>query len=798
MEMYYVEEQTGASARTSNLSEDLGMIEYVFSDKTGTLTRNIMEFMKCSVAGKKYGSGVTEVAYAACKRRGVPCPEPDRVGKAFKDEEFMELTRNPTPEIRHFLWMLSTCHSVITEPDSKKPHGVAFQASSPDEGALVNAAADFGYVFTGRGHGYVTVNCQGKNQNIEVLAMLEFSSERKRSSIIIRSPDTGKITLYCKGADDCIMSRLAGDDQLREVTTQHLKDFAADGLRTLCIAYREIDEAYFDDWKERYNQANCSIDKRDEMVESVANEIERDFHLLGATAIEDKLQIGVPETIEDLLKAGIRVWVITGDKRETAINIGYACSLLSSEMSLVILDNDDPLEISSALCQGLARPGPMALIVSGQSLTIALKPEYQENFLALANKCKSVVCCRVSPYQKGQIVELVRKKTGQLTLAIGDGANDVGMILKADVGVGISGQEGRQAVMASDYAFGQFRFLRKLLLFHGRLDLIRNVNLINYCFYKNMTFTLAQFYYGFYCGFSAMTIYDGYLLACYNLFFTSIPPIIYAVFEKDVSSSGHQAIPELYLLDGKKQWLTSYGNFWISLAVGILHSFIGFFVPYLAMSPFIDQHGNSMGQGEFGITVYACVVIIVTARLGLLTLYWTWLMYLFVGISLVIYPIIAIIIDYAAFESSTIRGESVAILGAPQFWISLLATLVFSMIPSVAYFTVMNSLDTLTNKVMLADHHKAIAKRKAKGQEEVELDTVEPTHDEEQAQEERIGKYIDDQNQTGYQFAPPTSLYEASRFVPPKRPAYSAAQIRSHNRRRTVSTFSLDEQLELE
>lgn len=787
--MYHIETNTSANSRTTNLSEDLGNVQYIFSDKTGTLTRNVMEFMKCSIYGRKFGSGITEVAYAAAKRRGIECEPPDQVGKAFKDDHFLELLRQgDQPEISHFMWMLSTCHSVIPEPDPKKPYGIAFQASSPDEGALVLAAADFGYVFKARKPGQITIDRGTFEVNVDVLAVLEFTSERKRSSVIIRNPETSEIVLYCKGADDLIMSRLSPQSANREVTSQHLKDFAADGLRTLCAAYKIIDEEFFTAWFEKYNEACCAIDGREEAIDQVANEIECDLNLLGATAIEDKLQIGVPEAIESLIKAGINVWVITGDKRETAINIGFACSLLSSDMTLVVLDSSDPQEIVQNIERGLTIEGKIGLVASGSSLYHALLEENQDLFFKLANRCQSVICCRVSPLQKANVVSMVRERTGALTLAIGDGANDVGMILKADIGVGISGQEGRQAVMAADYSFAQFRYLKRLLLLHGRLSFMRNIELINYSFYKNMVFTFCQILYGFFCGFSSTTIFDSMLYSIFNVIFTSAPPVVFSCVERDVSIKRCIEDPELYKWDNRKQWMTSYGNFWLSLGIGILHAFVSFFVPYFGMYPFVDGNGHGFGLSSFGGTVYGCVIFVVTFKIASMSSYWTWMHHFFIWCSALIYPLILWLFDITGLTPE-LDGVTIPLLKSSIFYFSIAGATVLGTIPILAINTYWNSQDTLTNRILVEERgnrflgfSKPKKEEKSDSNKEIILDIS--NNDQK--------SYPDDGNPTGYAFEPPAASYQTVSFENRPKVFFTADQIKSRIRTTQVSTFGLD------
>ena len=258
-------------------------------------------------------------------------------------------------------------------------------------------------------------------------------------------------------------------------------------------------------WAAKYKKASSTIHNRDEQIEEVCDQIERSLTLMGGTAIEDKLQEGVPDTIAVLAKAGIKIWVLTGDKVETAINIGFACNLLTKDMLLISVNAHDAEDTLSQLRRSQlevdekAESQQCALVIDGESLKYALDPAHSEELLALCVKCKAVICCRVSPMQKAKVVHLVKKGLKVMTLAIGDGANDVSMIQEANVGVGISGEEGRQAVMASDYAIAQFRYLGKLLLVHGRWSYLRTAEMILTFFYKNIMWTLVLFWYQIFC-----------------------------------------------------------------------------------------------------------------------------------------------------------------------------------------------------------------------------------------------------------------------------------------------------------
>lgn len=310
--MYYAVNDTPAMARTSNLNEELGQVKYIFSDKTGTLTQNIMEFKKCTVAAEIYEL-------------------PARKGGSCKMLEDLQHGRN-SDLIEKFLTMLSVCHTVIPEVVDGE---LAYHAASPDEKALVIAAKNFGYVFESRTPNSVTVSVGGKKRVYEILNVIEFTSTRKRMSLIVQDP-SGKILVLCKGADTVIYERLSPQSILREELLLILEEFATEGLRTLCFAYTEISKAKYDEWNDLHHKAATSIENREEKIAAAANKIETGLILLGATAIEDKLQDGVPETIATLLEADIKVWVLTGDKQETAINIGYACKLLTPGIGMLI------------------------------------------------------------------------------------------------------------------------------------------------------------------------------------------------------------------------------------------------------------------------------------------------------------------------------------------------------------------------------------------------------------------------------------------------------------------------------
>ncbi|KAK2904042.1 phospholipid-transporting ATPase VB [Channa argus] len=481
---------------------------------------------------------------------------------------------------------------------------LCYEAESPDEAALVYTAKAYGFTLLARTPDSVTVRLpSGEDLVFEVLNTLAFDSNRKRMSVLVRHPITKEYVLYTKGADYAIMEllgtpyaeQLSGNQKDIATDTQyHLDYYAKDGLRTLCFAKKVVSEHVYANWSVERQKALAAINNREELIMETAVQIETNLSLLGATGVEDRLQDDVPDTIVALREAGIKVWVLTGDKTETAVNIGYACRLLEEEDLVINMSCTNKLTCTSILDCTLEEvrryskdpcnvdtAQAISLVIDGHTLTMALSSDLQDRFVELVNHCRSVLCCRVTPLQKSRVVKVIQEKLKVMTLAVGDGANDVNMIQAANIGIGISGQEGMQAVMASDFAISRFKHLKKLLLVHGHWCYTRLANMIIYFFYKNVAYVNLLFWYQFFCGFSGTTMIDYWLLIFFNLFFTSTPPIMFGIMEKDVSAEMLLGVPELYRTgQGAGEYKSS--TFWISMLDAFYQSLVCFFVPYLA------------------------------------------------------------------------------------------------------------------------------------------------------------------------------------------------------------------------
>jgi phospholipid-translocating ATPase len=638
---------------------------------------------------------------------------------------------------RQFLLGIALCHTCIPEYNEEE-EDFEFRAASPDELALVDAAKEMGYLVIDRQVGTVTLKTHPNWMDAEpvtevytILDVIEFSSARKRMSIILKFPD-GRICLFCKGADSIITERLrlselalmkakevqtavnarksmeaeraiksrisisqsrhsmslarpsisgsrmeavrdlddwlkkrqedhfvgdgdsdegnAGydarhslafgefgsplersnepemliDDRVSENdavvlerTFQHIQDFATEGLRTLLYGHRFMNEEEYTYWRKIYNEATTSLEDRQEKIEKAGDLIEVDLEISGATAIEDKLQDGVPDAIDKLRRANIKLWMLTGDKRETAINIGHSCRLIKDYSKVFVLDYNAPeLQETMAkarLALNVENIAHSVVVIDGATLAIIEKdPTLYTLYLDLAVEVDSVICCRASPSQKASMVSAVRKKVkNSVTLAIGDGANDIAMIQEAHVGIGITGREGLQAARSSDYSIAQFRFLLKLLLVHGRWFYVRISKYILATFYKEMLFYLTQAMYQGYCGYTGTSLHEQWSLSMFNTLFTSLPVLVMGIFDKDLSAITLLAVPELYT-KGQKNGAFGFRLYFGWQLIAICQAAICYFLPLYI---FAWRDGSNIGIFALGNLVYTCCVLVICVKL---------------------------------------------------------------------------------------------------------------------------------------------------------------------------------------
>jgi len=729
-----------------SLNEECGLVDYIFSDKTGTLTCNKMEFKYCVIGdicyqymrGNPEENSEKEINFR--KEENITPFTNYQMYRAIydntntnngKNNNFKSIKNNKSLEkknyqnyvvksddnteslslektdyiVEHFWTALSLCHTCSVELNEKGLE--EYICVSPDSIELVKAAKSQGWAYEESGNPNIkrvkVGDAMPETKSFEKLQIIEFSSDRKRETIIVKSPE-GKILLYCKGADSIIEKRLSknSSSQILSQSKNYVDKFSAQGLRTLFIAMKVISKKEYTTFDKELKEAMMSIEDKDKKVNEVCDKIEQNLYLIGTTIVEDKLQSKVPETIRDLRLAKIKIWMLTGDKMNTAYNIGLSCNLISKNMKIfnicgiepkkdentleiinknerdqIILDfgkefNKYKGEYDSMKGQTLQ----YGILVDEKALlTINEDYEIQKIFLDIAKDAVAVICCRVSPLQKSQVVKMMKNfNPNSKTLAIGDGGNDVSMIMEAHIGVGIYGEEGMRAVQSSDYAIGEFRFLHSLLLFHGRTNYMRNAECILYFFYKNFVFTFLQFIFGFYCNFTGQTIIDDWYITLFNLLFTSLPLGARALLDHDVKPDDGEIVylmlPFLYL-ENRENPIFTIKKFFLSLVKGTVHSLINFFWVIYVMDESFNEKGKMGGLWFCSLNLFTNILIIVSIDLLIYTKYHTLInVAILIVITFISYIIFLILVHNMTMFNSV--GTIKEAFLSKKFWMNLI------------------------------------------------------------------------------------------------------------------------------
>ncbi|KAM3968099.1 LOW QUALITY PROTEIN: phospholipid-transporting ATPase VD [Aphomia sociella] len=793
VEMYDPETNTRTECRALNITEELGQINYLFSDKTGTLTENKMVFRRCTVGGVDYDHPPGPPAEPSPELPPIVTP----ITKVSPNRRMLQhlLDNNDaqhTQKVREFLLILALCNTVVvsqphvdtmqlsgsnagdqfpdkptrsngtlrsndkyarltesrsttpspppsttsplrirlpklpfgsrdensSEPSTSAEQQIArFEAESPDELALAEAALAYGYELRSRSPDEVELGIRGELSRMKVLRVQQFDSNRKCMSVAMRMP-TGQVVLYVKGADSTVLNALApmrsgsAEAAAYERTRTLISEYSRAGLRTLVMAKRTMQSKLWEEWLASHSRASEIGEGREKRIRESLARLESALTLVGATGVEDRLQEAVPRTVRALLDAGVVVWVLTGDKPETAINIAYSAALFSQNDRLLYLMSRDKDHAESTIKSYLEGGGAgggggrgRALVVDGRTLTyiLARRSGLVAPFLSLARRCSAVLCCRATPLQKAYIVRAVKEELCVTTLAIGDGANDVSMIQTADVGVGLSGQEGRQAVMASDFALSRFKFIERLLLVHGHWCYDRLARMILYFFLKNATFVFLIFWYQLYCGFSAMVMIDQIHLMSYNLMFTAFPPLVIGAYDRLAPAGLLTERPGLY---GAARRGLAYRrhSYWLVLAESVYISVVIFFT---AASAYWD---TDVDIWNFGTCTMTCCLVIMLVYVAIETRSWTVIHLLALSGSLIAFFVLTLIyqaVCVSCFNLPSTYSVMQHAIVDPVYWLVVVLTTVTALAPRLAYHAIRNSVrpGTLRRAVLARRRH---------------------------------------------------------------------------------------------
>ncbi|XP_047552212.1 probable phospholipid-transporting ATPase IIB isoform X3 [Lutra lutra] len=623
----------GTVVRTSTIPEELGRLVYLLTDKTGTLTQNEMVFKRLHLGTVSYGADTMDEIQthlrnpysqtqppagghtsSATPPRKAPSAAPkvrksvsSRVHEAVKA---IALCHNVTPVYEHRAGAPVEAEDAEADQDFSDGNRT-YQAASPDEVALVQWTESVGLTLVSRDLASMRLRGpSGQLLTFSVLQTFPFTSESKRMGVIVRDESTAEITFYMKGADVAMSSIVQYNDWLEE----ECGNMAREGLRTLVVAKRALTEEQYQDFESRHSQAKLSTHDRALKVAAVVESLEREMELLCLTGVEDQLQADVRPTLEMLRNAGIKIWMLTGDKLETATCIAKSSHLVSRSQDIHVFRPVTNRGEAHLELNAFRRKHDCALVISGDSLEVCLK-FYEHELVELACQCPAVVCCRCSPTQKAHIVKLLQQHTGRRTCAIGDGGNDVSMIQMADCGIGIEGKEGRQASLAADFSITQFRHVGRLLMVHGRSSYKRSAALGQFVMHRGLIISTMQAVFSSVFYFASVPLYQGFLMVGYATLYTMFP-VFSLVLDQDVKPEMAMLYPELYK-DLTKGRSLSFKTFLVWVLVSVYQ---GGILMYGALLLFESEFVHVVAISFTALILTELLMVALTVRT------WHWLM----------------------------------------------------------------------------------------------------------------------------------------------------------------------------
>uniref|UniRef100_A0A8C5CGW2 Phospholipid-transporting ATPase n=1 Tax=Gadus morhua TaxID=8049 RepID=A0A8C5CGW2_GADMO len=622
----------GTVVRTSTIPEELGRLVYLLTDKTGTLTQNEMIFKRLHLGTVSYGTDTMDEIQSHIIQSYAQVQKPTAAAAAPK------VRKSVVSRIHEAVKAIALCHNVTpvyeagagdggeTEAAEAEQdfndHSRTYQASSPDEVALVRWTDSVGLTLVNRDLASLQLRTpSGQTLTFHILQIFPFTSESKRMGIIVREEATGDITFYMKGADVAMATIVQYNDWLDE----ECGNMAREGLRTLVVAKKSLSEEQYQDFESRYSQAKLSVHDRSLKVAAVVESLERELELLCLTGVEDQLQADVRPTLELLRNAGIKIWMLTGDKLETATCIAKSSHLVSRSQDIHVFKPVSSRGEAHLELNAFRRKHDCVLVISGDSLEVCLR-YYEHEFVELACQCPAVVCCRCSPTQKAQIVTLLKQHTSNRTCAIGDGGNDVSMIQAADCGIGIEGKEGKQASLAADFSITQFKHIGRLLMVHGRNSYKRSAALGQFVMHRGMIISAMQAVFSSIFYFASIPLYQGFLTVGYSTLYTMFP-VFSLVLDQDVQPEMALLYPELYK-DLTKGRSLSFKTFLIWVFISIYQ---GGVLMYGALVLFESEFLHVVAISFTALILTELLMVALTVRT------WHWLMVLAQGLSLLFY-----------------------------------------------------------------------------------------------------------------------------------------------------------------
>lgn len=582
---YFIERDRGIPdtvVRTSTIPEDLGRIEYLLSDKTGTLTQNEMQLKKIHVGTVSYaGEAMEEVStyvnHIFAQSAEATDADPKRV--APLNGSTQRSRREIGTRVRDLIVALAVCHNVT--PSAEEVDGeqiTSYQASSPDEIAIVEFTESVGLRLQQRTREEIVIQSTQTGRIVltaRILDIFPFTSDSKRMGIIVRISSTipdlplsGELVFFQKGADTVMAPIVVANDWLSEETA----NMAREGLRTLVVGRKKLSQQQYDGFAQAFHEASLSLHDRDKnMANVVKSHLEHDLELLGVTGVEDRLQKDVKPSLELLRNAGVKIWMLTGDKVETARCVAVSARLVARGQNIVAIAKVTAKAQAQDVLDSIRNRPDSCMLIDGESLATMLT-HLRQQFISIAVTLPAVVACRCSPTQKAEVANLIRHFTNKRVCCIGDGGNDVSMIQAADVGIGIVGKEGRQASLAADFSVTQFCHLTKLLVWHGRNSYKRSAKLAQFIIHRGLIISVCQTMYNIAGHFDPKGLFKDWLLVGYATVYT-MAPVFSLVLDRDVDEKLANLYPELYkeLKTGKS---LSYRTFFVWVAVSIYQGIV--------------------------------------------------------------------------------------------------------------------------------------------------------------------------------------------------------------------------------